>query len=253
MSIEKIQEVAFENEPTDETLDSISLKELLENDITPAAVGAIIRENIRLSEDIGDLKRKNIKVWSVAGVQAGLLFFIIFAGVSWFPKYRFVATTDNSGLCEISSEMSVRVTPAVLTDYAKEAVLNAYSYDYVNYQKTLNEVTTRWFTDAGRKALFSTLESSGNLERIIKGRLILKSMATNVPQLEEEGLKNGITPYWVVKAPVAIEFYSGGEAQPRSRQDFLAIVTVIQIPASAANLKGIAVDSIALQPLATKR
>ena len=85
------------------------------------------------------------------------------------------------------------------------------------------------------------------MERVIKGRLILRTMATRTPQLEEEG-RRGSRRYWVVIVPVAIEFYSGGENQPRSRQDFLAHVTILEQEASAVNLKGIAVDSLVLSP-----
>ncbi|WP_240533896.1 DotI/IcmL family type IV secretion protein [Aeromonas veronii] len=121
------------------------------------------------------------------------------------------------------------MTPATLADYAKDAVVNAYSYDYVNYREALNATAAKWFTDDGRKAFLRSLDESGNLERVLKGRLILRAMATKVPQLEEEG-RRGLQRYWVVQVPVAIEFYSGGDQQPRTRQDFLAGVTIVQTP-----------------------
>ena len=114
-----------------------------------------------------------------------------------------------------------------MTEYAKDTVVEAYTYDYVNYRAAINDVSNRRFTDAGRRRYLASLQDSGNLERVIKGRLILRTMATRTPQLEEEG-RRGLRRYWVVVVPIAIEFYSGGEGQPRSRQDFLAHVTILR-------------------------
>jgi intracellular multiplication protein IcmL len=215
--------------------------------------GAILREVQRLQSDNEVLKSKNLKVWSAFIVLASLLTFTIMAVVSWFPKYRYIPTLDNSGICEVNSETSTRVTPATVLDFGREAVVNAYSYDYINYRETMGEVANKWFTDNGRKAFFASLDESHNLERVIKGRLILRTMATQVAQLEEEGLKANLSKYWVIHVPIAIEFYAGGDDQPKSRQDFIAVVTVVQLKASAKNLKGIAVDSIVLKPTTIKR
>lgn len=231
---------------------TIDKDDFIVSDESQGSTAAVIREVTRLEKDNQQLKKQNLRVWSAVVVLSALLFFIVGAGTTWYPKYRWIPTTDNTAICEISTESDPRVTPATLTDYAREAVVNAYSYDYVNYRESLNEISSKWFTENGRKAFLASVDASGNLERIIKGRLILRSMSTKVPQLEEEGVK-GTQRYWVVQVPLAIEFYAGGEQQPRSRQDFLASVTIVQIPASATNLKGIAVDAITLAPYVAKR
>lgn len=222
------------------------------NDMTPGEGAAILREVARLQQENKALKVRNLRVWTAVGILSAAFFVIVSAGIAWYPKYRYIPTTDNRAICEVSTESDPRVTPATLADYAKDAVVNVYSYDYVNYRETLNAATAKWFTDDGRKAFLRSLDESGNLERVLKGRLILRAMATKVPQLEEEG-RRGLQRYWVVRVPIAIEFYSGGDQQPRTRQDFLAGVTIVQTPASATNLKGIAVDSISLSPYVTRK
>ncbi|MEX5623861.1 DotI/IcmL family type IV secretion protein, partial [Pseudomonas syringae] len=99
-----------------------------------------------------------------------------------------IPTTDNHAICEVSTENNPRVTPATLAEYAKDAVVNSYSYDYVNYRSNLNAAGARWYTDEGRKAFLKTLDDSGNLERGLKGRMILRAMATQVAQVEESGV-----------------------------------------------------------------
>ncbi|MBV6747189.1 DotI/IcmL family type IV secretion protein [Xanthomonas vasicola] len=226
--------------------------EALAADQTPGAAAAQIREMARLQLDNKALKKRNLRVWSAFIVLSGLFVFALVAWLYLFPKYRYIPTTDNRAICEVSTENNPRITPGTLTEYAKDAVVNSYTYDYVNYREALNEAANRWYTQEGRRAFMNSLDSSGNLERVRRGRLILRAMTTRVPQLEEEG-RRGAQRYWVVMIPIAIEFYSGGEPQPRSRQDFIASVTIVQTPPTATNLKGIAVDAVSLKPYITRR
>lgn len=229
-----------------------ALLESIASDQTPGEAAAVLREVARLHQENKVLKSRNIRIWSMVAVLVVLLSAVIWSMVYVFPKYRYIPTLDNRALCEVSSDSQVRVTASSLSEYAKDTAVEAYTYDYVNYRGSINEVATRRFTDAGRKQYLASLQESGNLERVIKGRLVLRAMATKTPQIEEEG-RRGLRRYWVVIVPLAIEFYSGGEGTPRSRQDFAAHVTILEQEASAANLKGIAVDSLVLSPISAQR
>ncbi len=232
-------------------LEEAKLEELA-NDMSEGEGAAVLREVARLQQENKTLKGRNLRVWSTVAVLSVTFLVTLSAGIAWYPKYRYIPTADNRAICEVTTESDPRVTPATLADYAKDAVVNAYSYDYINYRESLNATAAKWFTENGRKAFLRSLDESGNLERVLKGRLILRAMATKVPQLEEEG-RRGMQRYWIVQVPVAIEFYSGGDQQPRTRQDFLAAVTIVQTPASATNLKGIAVDSVTLAPYVSRK
>lgn len=218
------------------------------DDPTPGAHAAVIREVTGLRLDNKRLKRQNLRIWSafggvvlVAGISIGAFFV-------WFPKYRYVATTDNKAVCDVATQADAPVRPATLEDFAKEAAINSYTYDYVNYRSIINDATNTYFNERGRKAFLKSLDDSGNLERVVKGRLIMKTFATNSPQLENEG-REGKARYWIVHVPMAIEFYVGGNQTPSNTQDFRAEVKVMQEQASAVNPKGLAVDSIVLKPI----
>lgn len=222
-------------------------------DETPGEAAATVREVKRLQLECLDLKRRNKRVWGQLLALTCVFGVTVAAVVFWYPKYRWIPTTDNHAICEVSTESNPRVTSATLAEYAKDAVVNSYSYDYVNYRSNLNAAGARWYTDEGRKAFLKTLDDSGNLERVLKGRMILRAMATQVAQVEESGALATGQNYWLVQVPIAIEFYVGGDQQARSRQDFLAAVTIVQIPASATNTKGIAVDSVQLSPYTSRK
>lgn len=219
----------------------------LASDYSPSATAAQLREISRLDRDNKDLKNRIVKVWGLVVVQSILLGAIIIIGITVYPKNRFIATKDNTAICELSTESEPRINQATLTDYAREAVINAYTYDYINYRQSLNDAVTKFFTTSGHKAFMRSLDESGNLEKVIKGRFILKTMVTRTPQLEEEGVKD-LRHYYLVAVPIAIEFYSGGDTIPKSKQEFIAMVTIVHTPINALNWRGIGVDSVVLSP-----
>jgi intracellular multiplication protein IcmL len=209
---------------------------------------SVIREVAKLHLDVTHLKKRNLRLWvSNFGLGVGTSV-LLAAFVFVYPKYRYIPTTDNRAICEVTPESTPRVSSADVTNYAKDAVLNSYSYDYVNYRTLINEAAARWYTDAGRKAYMEGLDSSGNLRRVIDGRMTLRSMATRTPQLEEIIPATGITQSWTVVVPIAIEFFVSGSEKPLSRQEFQASVKVVRVQASAANQKGIAAESVVLMP-----
>lgn len=236
---------------TGDALDEARLAALTA-DQRAGAHAAVIREVARLQQNNSHLKRQNLRVWSVSGLLALALILGMGAAFWWFPKYRYIATTDNRAVCDVATATDATITPATLEDFAKQAAINSYSYDYVNYRDLIGEATNRWYNERGRKAFLKSLDDSGNLERVVKGRLIMKSYATSAPQLESEG-RQGAQRFWIVNVPIAIEFYVGGNAVPNNVQDFMAEVKVMQEQASAINLKGIAVDSIILKPSARRK
>ena len=232
--------------------DEVTKLEALIADSTPGEHAAVMREMARLQQDNRHLKNQNLRIWTLAAVMALGIFTAMGASYWWFPKYRYIATTDNKAICEVNTQSDNIVTPAGLEDFAKDAAINAYSYDYVNYRNIINDVTSRFFTERGRKAFLKSLDASGNLERVVKGRLIMKAFVTTAPQLESEG-SEGSRRFWIVHVPMAIEFYVGGSVGPTNTQDFLAEVKVMQDQASALNPKGVNVDSIVLKPSTRKK
>lgn len=229
-----------------EALEEAKFEEIIA-DQTDGSHAAVMREIARLQQNNRHLKRQNLRIWGVVAILSTGLIIGMGAAYWWFPKYRYIPTTDNKAICEVGTQLNNITTPATLEDFAKDAAINAYSYDYVNYRSIINDATNRYFTERGRKAFMRSLDDSGNLERVIKGRLTMKAFVTTAPQLESEG-KEGDRRFWIVHVPMAIEFYVGGSPAPTNTQDFLAEVKVIQDQASALNPKGINVDSIILKP-----
>ncbi|MEA9392224.1 DotI/IcmL family type IV secretion protein [Acerihabitans sp. TG2] len=205
---------------------------------------SIIRENARLASENIDLRsraKKNISALIILGLT---FLFLLWLWVFYFPQYRFVSTLDNASICAIPSSENPDTTPESILDYAKDAVLNTYSYDYVNYRSKINDTANRYYNNEGRIALFHSLDDSENLTRVIKGKLILKSMATNVPQIEKQ---DKAKTFWIVNVPITIEFYANGSDKPIATTPYIAIVRVVKEKPSKTRKKAIAIEQVLLK------
>ena len=212
-----------------------------------SAVSQIMQQNADLKLSVLDLKSRNRKVWTAVILLILTICGLVFVWLNYFPKYKYIVTTNNAAVCEAGTLNAPLATPASLTAFAADAAVNSYTYDYVNYRQDLNRIANAYYTPNGRKAFFDTLDNSQNLKKVIEGRYILKSYIFQAPQLQEEGVKGG-RPFWIVMVPMRIEFFTGSLNMPTNSQSFMARVILIQEPATAANLKGIAVDGITLSP-----
>jgi intracellular multiplication protein IcmL len=250
MATEKKEQVkAVKKEKADKPISEDAAKlEALTLDMTEGESPAVLREISRLQLENKNLKSRLLRVWfSVAFLSATLLV-IVWAVLDWYPKYRYIATTNNDAICEITADSEPRVSDASLGEFAREAIVNSFSYDYINYRETLNNAMNKWFTTPGKRAFQKSLAETGNIKTVLAARLIQRTMATHTPSVAEEGVRGFNEKYWVVKLPIAIEFFTGGNTQPQSRQNFLASVVIVQVTASALNMKGIAIDTITLSP-----
>ncbi|MCL2875787.1 MAG: DotI/IcmL family type IV secretion protein [Betaproteobacteria bacterium] len=222
------------------------LGEIIESDqTTEGEAASTLRENISLRKTLDHLRATHRRLWSAVAVQGVLLLFLSVGVVAVYPKYSYIATLDNQAVCEVSTEANPRVTPEVLTEFAKDATVDLYTYSFVDWREKINASVNKWMTDDGRLGFFEGLDSTGNLERVKKGRLILKAASRGVPQLEETGF-DGATHFWIVRVPITLEFYTGQTDKAARTQNYIAAVKIAEVPPTARNVKGIAVKQIVL-------
>ena len=103
-------------------LDEALLEKVVSDD-APGEAAAVLREVARLPQENRTLKTRNMRVWSLALLMGVSFAAAASAAIFLFPKYRYIPTADNRALCSVSSDAQVRVTPAALTEYAKDAVV----------------------------------------------------------------------------------------------------------------------------------
>ena len=234
------------------------------NDLSAESIRAVIAEKnyvgqlgnslVNVARENEDLRTKvqstrKLVIYLAIGLIASciLLAVVIFAWTS-YPKYTVVQTVDNSALCEISPQANPLLTDVAIEDFAKNAVLHAYSFDYVNYRDQINQSTTRFFTTDGRAAFNRALRNSGSLDHIVNNNLIMKAQATQSAQIEEKGLDQFGKPFWIVRMPIRTEFYTGA-TNPVDKENFIAQVRIVTDQRDAFNPRGLGVHSLTLRPV----
>lgn len=233
-----------------EQLSPDSLRLLLDEYKLFKNVGSGFMNVARENYDLRDKLRKERKVLVISLIAIVITSCIILALLYLFtvyPKYRTVQTIDNSVICELKPSENPMLTDAAIQDFAKSAVLSAYSYDYINWRTQIENATTRYFTSDGRAAFNKAIKNSGSLNYIVSNNLIMKSMAISSPQIEEKGIDNSGVPYWIVRMPITTEFYTGS-AKAADTQNFVAQVKVVTTQRDAFNPKGLGVYSMILKP-----
>lgn len=217
------------------------------------AHGSLFSSLVVASREAYDLREKLRKerlftIIGAIGITACVLIigFLLYL-FTVFPKYKVVQTIDNSVICEIKPANNPMLTEVAIQDFARQAVLSAYSFSYINYRDEIGNATTRYFTSEGRAAFNRALRVSGSLNHIITNNLIMKTSATSVAQIEEKGLDNKGRQYWVVRMPIMTEFFTGSD-KPADTQHFIAQVRITTTDRDAFNPKGLGVYSLTLRP-----
>lgn len=208
-------------------------------------VGGVIRENATLTQNLKNYRR-NFLLSCLVSICLGILVAVLIAAFMSYPKTRYIPTYDNKAICEVTPENNPNITDVSIADFAKDGVLNLYTFDYVNHEKQINDTLDRWYTPKGRVDTINAMAAIEILEFVKKKALTLQAGTTSAAKIEQKGRTASGEPYWIVRFPLVIDIYSGG-AQPEDTQNYVATVRVVASTASAQNSKGLGIVSATLE------
>ncbi|MGX9960625.1 DotI/IcmL/TraM family protein [Xanthomonas euvesicatoria] len=119
-------------------------------------------------------------------------------------------TVDPHGrITKIESVSQPLVTQGQLLERFNVCVSMANNYDFVNFQRQLNDAQ-ECFTEEGWNQFATALNNSGTLKMVREQRLIVSEHAMGPPVISQKGLRQGIYT-WEIQMPVQIT-YQGGQA-----------------------------------------
>lgn len=205
-----------------------------------------IRANARLHEELKYAKRSRQRIGLVA-IALSILLATLLYGFTQYPKNRYIATKDNTAICGVEAHQNPNLTDPQIADFAKDAVLQTYTLDYVNYADQVEAAMSRYYTASGRIAQVKAFETAGTLKDIGSKAITLRAGAVNAPRIEEKGIDNSGKYFWVVRFPLVIDSYSGSTT-PVKTSKFVASVTVKGDTATAQNPAGLGVEIVNLIP-----
>lgn len=211
------------------------------------ATQSVMRENDRLVEDISN-KSKNLALSLAINAGLGLLVLLLFFAFLSFPKTKYIATKDNAAICEVYPSDNPNLTDATIREFGKDAILNLYTFDYVNYEEQINNVFDRNFTPIGRQATAMAMEQAGLLTYVTENALTFKATAKSAVRIDQKAVNSDGKDYWIARFPMVLDIYSG-DAKPIDTQEHMVTVRVVADTASVSNPNGLGVSSVTLAPL----
>lgn len=251
------QEEDIDNKLIDgETQDPLSYEEALEQvanaekqlfgNLSPALL-TVHKENLRLEHNLYQ-SRKTVRLSMIIAAASVIGNILLLSAFFQYPKYKTVQTIDNSVICELTPENNPEFSHVALEDFAKNAVLASYSFDYVNYTDMLHIATSKYFTEEGKELFNRALNSSGFVNHILANKLSIKAVVLSAPKLENQGRDKYNNWYWIIRVPVKIDFYAGS-AMPKASERYIAQIRLVQSKRNAFNPRGVGVKTLTLHPV----
>ncbi len=121
------------------------------------------------------------------------------------PTKPLYFATDNVGrLIQTVPVSQPNMTTADVMNWTIQAVQNAYSYDYVNYQQELQDAQ-KYFTNYGWTSYMSALSASNNLNALKQRKMIINARVVGQPKILAQGILSGAYA-WKFQMPMLVTY-----------------------------------------------
>jgi len=184
-------------------------------------------------------QRENQKLNSVVAI---LLLVHLFLGC-WLcylythpksPEYYY--TTFNGYYGKLSSLELPNTSDEVVRQWANLAVIDSFTYDFVNYKQELKK-NSQYFTEDGWSSFLLSITTSNNLSTVISKKLVVSAVAIKPPSILKKGYLNGVYS-WRIQLPILVTYQSASEF---IQQNVLVTLLVSRI-STLDNPKGVGIE-----------
>jgi intracellular multiplication protein IcmL len=167
----------------------------------------------------------------VSGILAGIVYFL----ATHHPEPRYFATSADGRITPIYPLTAPMVSDSALLQWANQAAVAAYTYNFATYRKELQDAS-EYFTPQGWSDFETALQSSRNLETVINKKLVVTAVATGAPVILDRGVLDGHYS-WKVQMPLLVTYESASTTiqQPILITMLITRVSTLNVP------KGIAI------------
>jgi intracellular multiplication protein IcmL len=122
------------------------------------------------------------------------------ATVTSEPNTNKAESTDNSKPQASAPLSQPNMSDTAVLNWASDAAKSAYSYDFKNYTKQLQQLQPN-FTSTGWIAFMNALNKSNNLNVLQNKKLVASATLTGKPTILEKKVRNGIYS-WKIQVPL---------------------------------------------------
>lgn len=123
------------------------------------------------------------------------------------PAPTYFATNADGGLIKLVPLDRPNMSTATIVQWATDAAVSAYTFDFSGYRRQLSQTQARYFTSDGWKSFLRALESTKILDTVIKEKLIVNAAVTQAPVIKASGVVRGRYT-WVIQMPMVVTYQS---------------------------------------------
>lgn len=161
-------------------------------------------------------------------IIAGLLYWAFYER-SHKPAPQYFATTYDGKLIALKPLSDPNISDNALLQWATEAAVSAYTFNYVNYRKALQD-SRIYFTQTGYQYFLKALKDSRNLDAVQERKFIVTATPTGAPTITKKGLYPPNTPnatyIWMIQLPMMLKFINPTE---QLTQNILLNMTISRV------------------------
>lgn len=151
------------------------------------------------------------------------------------PAPQYFATSVDGRITPLIPLAQPNLSNAAILQWANEAAISSYTYNFVNYRKALQDAS-QYFTPEGWQAFLSALKSSNNLDAVTAKKLIVTAVATGAPVIQEQGVLLGRYT-WKVQMPMLVSYQSANQV---SQQNVMVNMLITRI-STLSSARGIGI------------
>jgi len=162
------------------------------------------------------------------------------------PLPQYFATTYDGKLIPLIPLSEPSLTDNALLQWAVEAASAAYTFNFVNYRKALQDVRI-YFTKIGYQYFIKALKDSNNLDAVQNKKLVVSAVPTGAPLILKKGVfndgsANGIYS-WTVQLPMELTYRSATE---QFKQNITLIMFITRM-STLESPSGVGISSFVIQ------
>jgi intracellular multiplication protein IcmL len=182
-----------------------------------------------------DSYRRVVSVLLFMIIANAILALIIYYMATHQPEPKYFATSADGRITPLYPLTAPMVADSALLQWANQAAVAAYTYNFATYRKELQEAS-EYFTPEGWRDFQTALQSSRNLETVITKKLVVTAVATGAPVILDRGILNDHYS-WKVQMPLLVTYQSASTTiqQPILVTMLITRVSTLNVP------KGIAI------------
>lgn len=174
-------------------------------------------------------------VLSVLSLMANFVLVLAFQA---YPKTTFLWTKDAKAVCEAIPLDKPNISQALLADFANRAAISVHTYDYFNWQQSMNYAVNEYFTPEGGREFLKTFAQSGILKQVRENNYVVSAVSDGQTVITATGVDHGRF-FWTAEVPLTITYRKSPEYKAESR---VIKTTIVRIDPSPENPNGVAVD-----------